>query len=59
MPPSVCEADRGGTRRGMMPAPIYSQAHTNRNPGSISTEELCHDLKRNSQSANTIEAANL
>ena len=24
MPPSVCEADRGETRRGMMPAPIYS-----------------------------------
>ena len=28
-----------------MPAPIYSLMLSNRNPGSIITEGLCHDLK--------------
>ena len=32
--------------------------HGNRNPGQIITEELCHGIKSNNQSANTIEAAN-
>ena len=57
MPPSVCEADRGETRRGIMPAPNIQPTPCIHNPDSITTEELCHYLK-NGQSTE-IGAANL
>ena len=59
MPPSVCEADRGERpEKRNHASPNIQPTPGNRNPGSIITEELCHDLK-NGTSTNNLGLKNL